>query len=67
MYLFQKELIFPWRKICQRKSLRGFVVEVIEFTINDVREFLGINHPRTFPMIFITSSIGAVCKNLTKS
>jgi hypothetical protein len=66
-YLFQKELIFPWRKICPRKILCGLEVEVIEFTINDVREFLGINHPRTFPVIFITSLVGAVCGCLTKS
>jgi hypothetical protein len=32
-------------------------VEVIEFTINDVREFLGINHSKIFPVIFIISSL----------
>jgi hypothetical protein len=32
-------------------------VEVIEFIINDVGEFLEIIHPRTFSVIFITTLI----------
>jgi hypothetical protein len=52
-----EELTFPQRKICPRKSLYSLEVEVIEFTIKDVREFQGKIHHKTYPVILITPSL----------
>ena len=58
MQAFDPEKVdIPLEKYLPKESLRGLEVEVIEFTINNVEEFLEVIHPRTFPVIFITLSV----------
>jgi hypothetical protein len=52
-----EKFYIPRERDFPTKSLRGLEVEVTEFTINDVCEFLKIIHPRIFPVIFISSSL----------
>jgi len=52
-----KRVDIPLEKDLPMESLHGLEVEVIEFTINNVEEFLEVIHPITFLVIFITSSV----------
>jgi hypothetical protein len=51
-----KRVDIPLEKDLPMESLRGLEVEVIEFTINNVEEFLEVIHPIIYHKLFFISA-----------